>query len=88
MSESEIETATENLAEMRVVGARMRERRKAIGLTQTDVAVACKTHQSRYSDYESGKRACPPSRLAMIAEALKTTPAELLGTGNEPETST
>jgi len=58
-------------AEMKkAVGQRMREARKARGLTTAEVAKAAGISQGNYSDMEGGRKSPSIRTLAALAEAL------------------
>ncbi|MBQ2718622.1 MAG: helix-turn-helix domain-containing protein [Clostridia bacterium] len=62
------------------VGQRMRLRRRELGLTLEDVAIATETSKQTVQRYESGVIAnIPRARLEAIAAVLRVPPAELLG---------
>lgn len=54
-----------------LVGQRMRARRKAIGMSQTDLAKAAGVRFQQIQKYESGANRVSASRLWAIAAALK-----------------
>ena len=62
-----------------VIGERIKERRKAIGMTQDELSEATGANRVTISQYESGKYLPSVSALKRIAEALGTTPAALTG---------
>lgn len=68
---------------MATFGARLREAREAVGLTQGELAVKCGwgddpvEAQSRISNYERGKREPTLTDLRMLAKVLSIDPAEL-----------
>lgn len=53
------------------------ERRKALGLTMEQLAVAAGVHRSNVHYWESGKGSPVPTVLGRLAEALQTTPEDL-----------
>ena len=59
---------------------RLREIREDKGLTQKELAIALKTHQSNIAEWESGKK--KPSMFSIIALAkfFEVTVGQLLGT--------
>ena len=68
------------------IGAKIRQKRKALNLTQFQLAEKVELTESSISRYESGKIATmPTSTVNKICKVLKIEPAELLGI--TPETS-
>ena len=64
------------------VGQRLRLRRRELGLTLEDVAIAANTSKQTVQRYESGViENIPRARLEAIAAVLKVAPARLLGWG-------
>lgn len=61
------------------IGARMRDRRKAVGMTQQAVADATEIDRAYIARIETGVVAPNLRHLVRIAVALKTTPNHLLG---------
>ncbi len=61
------------------VGARIRTRRKLIGLTQIKLAEAVGVTFQQIQKYEKGVNRVGSSRLVRIAEVLGTSPAALFG---------
>jgi transcriptional regulator with XRE-family HTH domain len=57
------------------VGARIRQRRMQLGLSQEALGLACRLTFQQIQKYEKGANRVSASRLAQIANALKTTPA-------------
>jgi repressor LexA len=77
----EWETSQEKAKE---VGSRIKQRRRMLGLTQTELAEKLGyTDRSSISRIEKGNADIPQSRMAAFADALQTTPAFLLG-WNDP----
>lgn len=71
--------------EMReAVGQRMREARKARGLTTAEVAEAAGISQGNYSDMEGGRKSPSIRTLAALSEALGISTDWIL-TGERPE---
>lgn len=67
-------------------GNRVRDRRKELGLSQTELAVKIGyKDKSTVAKIESGDRDIPRSKIVEIAEALSVTPQFLLGWEDEPE---
>lgn len=63
----------------KTIGERIKERRIALGLSQTDLAKrAGYADKSGISKIESGDRDLTPTKLERFAEALGCTPAELM----------
>lgn len=61
-------------------GERIRARRKELGLTLEAVAAATATSKQTIQRYENGViENIPDARLEALAEALSTTPAQLMG---------
>ena len=61
------------------VGDRVRERRQAAGLTQAALGAKCGLHRTFVGSVERGERNLALLSLRKIANALRTTPAALLG---------
>jgi transcriptional regulator with XRE-family HTH domain len=72
-----IEKLTDDDIERRI-GALVRARRKAAGLTQSDVAQALGTSYQQIQKYEAGKNRISVSAMTRIAKALGTTAAEIV----------
>lgn len=61
-------------------GERIRSRREALGMTQTELADALSTTKQNIYKYENGIISNIPSdKIEAMAEILKTTPAYLMG---------
>lgn len=61
-------------------GERIRSRREALGMTQTELADALSTTKQNIYKYENGITSNIPSdKIEAMAEILKTTPAYLMG---------
>jgi transcriptional regulator with XRE-family HTH domain len=56
----------------------IKQRRKALGLTQTDLAAKLNTSGATINRWENGKRGVQASDLDRIAAALQSTSAELV----------
>lgn len=64
---------------MNTIGARIRARRKALGLTQVDLAVGAGVKQNTLSDIETGKTVeMEGSTLAGLCRELRLTPEYLV----------
>ncbi|QFY62786.1 helix-turn-helix transcriptional regulator (plasmid) [Rhizobium grahamii] len=63
----------------REVGARIRARRKILGLSQTMLAQELGVTYQQVQKYENGKNRIGSSSLHTIAQALGTTPSVLFG---------
>lgn len=61
-----------------IFAANVRRHRKALGLTQADLAKRLSVHVPYVSDLERGKKTPFLGNLAKIADALETTPDALL----------
>lgn len=61
-----------------MVAERLKSYRKAVGLTQQDLAKKLHTGQSTVSQWENGERTPPVKRLLDIARVLEVAPSELL----------
>jgi transcriptional regulator with XRE-family HTH domain len=61
------------------LGRRIARRRKELGLTQIQLAERIEATQKIVTSYERATRQMPAWRLPVIAQALETTPEELLG---------
>ena len=66
--------------EVMEIGLEISKRRRALNMSQEELAKAC-GFQSRSSinKIELGQRGLPLRKVKRIADALKTTPAELMG---------
>ncbi len=60
------------------LGARIRVRREALGLSQEAVAERAAMHVSNYARIERGQQGPRVQLLLLLAEALETTPGALL----------
>lgn len=65
-----------------VVGSNVRRARNSVGLTQEQLALEAKIDLTYVGGIERGKRNPSVVILARIADALKTTPADLLLSSN------
>ena len=71
---------------MAIVGERIKTRRKALHLSQRDLAeIMGYSNHSTITRIEAGKVDLPQSRIMQFAEALGVTPAHLMGLDAEPE---
>jgi transcriptional regulator with XRE-family HTH domain len=61
------------------IGARLRARRRQLGLSQTDLAHKLGVSFQQVQKYERGSNRIAASTLAVAAEALSTTVAWLMG---------
>jgi len=66
------------------VGQRIKAARKAMGLSQSDLADMTDVSQPTVANWEKGSHAPRHSALAKIANALKSTPASLLDVQPQP----
>ncbi|WP_417230425.1 helix-turn-helix domain-containing protein [Thermophilibacter sp.] len=62
-----------------VVGARVRERREAAGLTQAELAQRVYVSRQTVNNWETGKTLIDVQSLALVADELGTSVSELLG---------
>ena len=65
------------------LGRRIAKQRKELGLTQIELAERIEATQKIVTSYERATRQMPAWRLPVIAQALETTPEELLGVGQQ-----
>lgn len=72
------QTDLENRLDIRI-GATVRSRRDALGLTQAGLASAIGVTFQQVQKYERGTNRIAASKLILIADALKCDPSELLG---------
>lgn len=63
-----------------VLGRRIAQRRKALGLTQTDLAQALGVAQQTMAHYEGGVSRIPVETLAQAAATLGVSVEEMIGT--------
>lgn len=61
------------------VGKRIRMRRDAIGMSQSELGEACGITFQQIQKYEKGTNRVGASRMHQIAKALRCQPAELIG---------
>ena len=64
--------------ETNTIGARIRECRKALGLSQEALAELLYMKKNTISRYENDEHDIPSSNIVALAEALETTPDYLL----------
>jgi transcriptional regulator with XRE-family HTH domain len=69
------------------LGERIGKRRKALGLTQTELGDLMRVRQQVIASYESASRQIPAWRLPELAKALDMTLEELLGVNGAPHRS-
>jgi transcriptional regulator with XRE-family HTH domain len=67
----------------RIIASRLREARKAAGLTQGHVAERMKLHRPTVSEIEAGNRSVTGQELAKFAELYEVDVAWLAGEGTE-----
>lgn len=70
---------------MVIIGKRLRERAKELGLSNAEVARRCGLSARRYGNYVTDRRAPDLSTLVLICTALDTTPNWLLGCENRKQ---
>lgn len=68
---------------LRQVGARIRERRKALGLSIEALALRCDSVSGFVGQVERGQKLCSLKSLYKIAAGLRTTPGDLLSVDSE-----
>lgn len=70
------------------IGARIRQAREGLGMTQTELGLACGTTKQTIFKYESGiVTNIPPDRVERLAKALEVTPAYIMGWVDDPAPS-
>ena len=72
---------------MELFAKRLRERAAELGIANAEVARRSGLSERRYSNYVSGIREPNLAMLVRIAEALQTTPNDLLTTGDKRKSS-
>lgn len=73
------------MSKPKIIGERIRERRLHLGMTQDELAVKTNyTSKSAISRIENGLNEVSPSKLAVFAAALETTPYYLSGYVDDP----
>jgi transcriptional regulator with XRE-family HTH domain len=70
-------------AKKQIIASRLREARKAAGLTQGHVATQMKLHRPTVSEIEAGNRSVTGQELAKFAELYEVDVAWLAGEGTE-----
>ena len=80
VSESLVEASDAEAA----IGARLRTRRRQLGLTQTQLADALGVSFKQVQKYERGANRVSASMLCRIAQMLELRPADLLPADGEP----
>lgn len=79
------ELTAKNQNDLKRIGERIRERRKELGLTQTELAIAAGyAHASSIQKIEAGNRNLPTAQLEAIANALFTSSSYLCGNETFP----
>ena len=73
------------LPDDKAFGARLKEIRKRRGVTQVDLAQRLGIHQSLISQYERGSVRLHGALIVRFAQALQTTPDEILTAQTTPE---
>jgi len=63
----------------RLIGIRLRARRRALDLTRREVALGCGLTFQQIQKYDAGIVAMPAARLVVLARVLETTLSELAG---------
>lgn len=72
-------TKTHKALDLNTLGARVRERRIELGLTQTQLALKCGyTDKSTIAKIESGRNGFSVSKVAAFAQALQMQPDDLM----------
>lgn len=61
------------------VGQNIKTARRAMGITQRELAAEMNKHQSDYSDYETGKVQLDYEKIVFICKRLDITPNDLFG---------
>ena len=78
MTRQTIRSKAPSKAEIRAadmeIGARIRRRRRSLGLTQQDLALATGVSYQQIQKYERGTNRVSASRLFLISKALETSP--------------
>jgi transcriptional regulator with XRE-family HTH domain len=73
------------LPDDKAFGARLKDIRKRRGVTQVDLAQRLGIHQSLISQYEGGSIRLHGSLIVRFAQALQTTPDEILAISSSTE---
>lgn len=63
----------------KTVGANLKAARKAMGVTQKQLADELKKYQSDYSEYETGKTQLDYEKIVFLCRRLDITPNDLFG---------
>lgn len=63
----------------KTVGANLKAARKAMGLTQKQLADELRKYQSDYSEYETGKTQLDYEKIVFLCRRLDVTPNDLFG---------
>ncbi len=63
--------------DLAMIGENIRKRREALGMSQTELALAIETNRGRLSEYENGVREMGISKLLDIASILRCQPGDL-----------
>lgn len=71
----------------KALGKRIADRRREVGLTQTDLANAIGCSQQLVAHYEAGRRKVPASSFKTIGEVLGLTLHEIMGEEPPKETA-
>lgn len=70
------------------IGERIRELRKARGITSEEITRQLRMSSATIWRWESGKHIPPPARIYQLAEILRTSPAYLRGEIDDPSPPT
>lgn len=73
------------MAIMKNIGLKIKERRKELGISQTELAEKLGIKKSTLSQYESGDINIPIQKLIILSTILEVTPNYFLGFENEME---
>lgn len=68
----------------RIIGGRIKERRKALQLNQQQLSELAEISQTQISRYEIGENEPTAEVIAQLAEALKTSADYLIGITDDP----
>ena len=63
----------------KIVGENLKEARKAMGVTQSQIARELNKYQSDYSDYETGKVRLSYELIVLLCDRFDVTPNDLFG---------
>lgn len=61
------------------VGENLKLARRAVGMTQAQIAKELKKHQADYSDYETGKVQLDYEKIVFLCKRFDITPNDLFG---------